>query len=224
MPLPRFDHPAGPTDDLVARLARDIRACGYSVCMDALPPWLVGDLLAQVRAASGGFARAGIGRQQEHQLNQFVRRDQIRWIEGRSAAEQQWLAWAEQLRLGLKRELLLGLFDFESHFAHYPPGAFYRRHLDSFNTHAPSLRPGGQRVLSLVAYLNPGWGPEDGGELVIYENEQPVRQVTPLAGSIVCFLSEEVPHEVLPAHRDRYSIAGWFRLNGSTGALVDPPR
>lgn len=37
------------------------------------------------------------------------------------------------------------------------------------------------------------------------------------------FLSEEFPHEVLPASRERYSIAGWFRVNGNGAGRVDPP-
>ena len=34
----------------------------------------------------------------------------------------------------------------------------------------------------------------------------------------------EFPHEVLPAMRDRYAIAGWFRLNSSIANNIDPPR
>ncbi|MEC7468361.1 MAG: 2OG-Fe(II) oxygenase, partial [Pseudomonadota bacterium] len=34
----------------------------------------------------------------------------------------------------------------------------------------------------------------------------------------------EFPHEVLPATRDRFSIAGWFRVNNSTAQRVDPPK
>jgi SM-20-related protein len=37
--------------------------------------------------------------------------------------------------------------------------------------------------------------------------------VAPRAGTLVCFLSERIPHEVLAAHVDRISIAGWFRRN-----------
>jgi SM-20-related protein len=49
-------------------------------------------------------------------------------------------------------------------------------------------------------------------------------RVVPLHGTVVVFLSEEFPHEVLPAHRDRHSIAGWFRVNASIGNAIDPPR
>jgi SM-20-related protein len=78
----------------------------------------------------------------------------------------------------------------------------------------------------VVVYLNPGWQPVDGGELVIYTDEvdQDSIRVTPAFGTLVVFLSEDFPHEVLPAQRDRYSIAGWFRLNTSTSDRVDPPR
>lgn len=49
-------------------------------------------------------------------------------------------------------------------------------------------------------------------------------KVAPLHSSIVIFLSEEFPHEVLPAASDRYSVAGWFRVNGSIDNRIDPPR
>ena len=35
--------------------------------------------------------------------------------------------------------------------------------------------------------------------------------------------SKEFPHEVLPANRDRYSVAGWFRVNTSLANKADPP-
>jgi SM-20-related protein len=45
----------------------------------------------------------------------------------------------------------------------------------------------------------------------------------PTYGTLVVFLSDEFPHEVLKAHRDRYSIAGWFRVNTTLGGTIDPP-
>jgi SM-20-related protein len=61
---------------------------------------------------------------------------------------------------------------------------------------------------------------------VIYpeEHTEDTVVVTPLMGTIAIFLSEEFPHEVLPATRDRFSIAGWFRVNNSTAQRVDPPK
>jgi SM-20-related protein len=49
--------------------------------------------------------------------------------------------------------------------------------------------------------------------------------VTPELGTVVLFLSEEIPHEVLPAHRNRLGVAGWFRVNTSAAIeKVDPSR
>jgi len=61
--------------------------------------------------------------------------------------------------------------------------------------------------------------------LRIYDdNEQFLMDVSPKGGRLVLFLSEEFPHEVLPANQERYSIAGWFRVNGSGNGRLDPPR
>lgn len=77
-----------------------------------------------------------------------------------------------------------------------------------------------------MAYLNSGWESTDGGELVLYKNseDQTGIQVTPFLGSLMVFLREEFPHEVLAVGRDRYAIVGWFRVNASIGGVIDPPR
>jgi SM-20-related protein len=163
--------------------------------------------------------RAGIGRHTNFQIAADIRRDRIFWLSDKRPVQQRFLAAMEDLRLALNRELYLGLFEFEGHFAHYPPGGFYRRHLDSF-------RGAANRIISTVTYLNPDWQPGDGGELVIYaeNNEQILTTIEPRAGTQVLFLSEQIPHEVLTAQTDRTSIAGWFRLNTSIQNQIDPPR
>ena len=203
------------------RIAEGVREQGYVVLPHALPQPLADALWVQAHESpSANFRPAAIGRLEQRDRNRFVRTDEIAWIEGQTIATRQWLQWSEQLRLQLNRALLLGLFSFESHFAHYAPGAFYRRHFDAFKGET-------NRVLSLVAYLNHDWAPDDGGELVIYREStgggEPLR-VTPAFGTLVAFLSEDFPHEVLPARRDRYSIAGWYRVNNSVAERVDPPR
>ncbi|TGD74834.1 2OG-Fe(II) oxygenase [Mangrovimicrobium sediminis] len=221
-PVTRLDpSTATPADDLLfASIASDVRQHGYSINTMALPPTLAQALGEHVRDMHPDlFAPAATGRQLERSRNAFVRRDEICWITGAALAGREWLDWAERLRVYLNRELLLGLFSFESHFAHYAPGDFYRRHYDAFRGET-------NRVLSLVAYLNPGWQPDEKGELVLYrdgEDQEGIR-VVPALGSVVVFLSEDFPHEVLPAARDRYSIAGWFRVNTSIGGRIDPPR
>jgi len=59
--------------------------------------------------------------------------------------------------------------------------------------------------------------------LYAHEYDHEGIKVVPLFGTIVVFLSEEFPHEVLPARRDRFSVAGWFRVNASINNKIDPP-
>lgn len=187
----------------------------------ALPPALVDALFVRVCGLpDAALTPAGIGREGEHQVNRFVRGDQTRWLEPGQPVAAALLGWMERLRLGINRRLYLGLFDYEAHYARYAPGAFYRRHLDAF------AGGGTNRVLSTVLYLNPAWGADDGGEMLLYADDgrEVLERLAPVYGRLAVFLSERFPHEVLPTRRTRYSVAGWFRVNGSLGGQVDPPR
>lgn len=203
---------------LFARIANDIRAQGYSVLPSALPEDVSSALMEHLAYLDKeAFHHAAIGRGEDQMQNSFIRRDKITWIEGSEPLAQAWLGWTADLQQYLNRQLLLGLFSFESHFACYQPGDFYQKHLDAFQGQS-------NRVLSLVVYLNRDWAPDQGGELVIYDSDnKELVKVTPGFGTIVAFLSEEFPHEVHRAERSRYSVAGWFRINTSTAERVDPP-
>ncbi len=182
---------------------------GYCVLENALPQTLLSALQVHLNHTQElEFKAAGVGRGLEHVREELIRQDHIAWIEGKGEAEQQWLEWASLLRTHLNQRLLLGLFAFESHFAHYRVGQFYKKHHDAFRGQA-------NRVLSIVTYLNDDWQDSDGGELIIYteDGDNIAERVYPRAGTVVVFLSEIFAHEVLPAMRDRYSIAGWFRVN-----------
>ncbi|QJR82374.1 2OG-Fe(II) oxygenase [Alteromonas pelagimontana] len=205
---------------LFEKIVEDLCTKGYSIQHQALPTGLSQQLSdCQHRLSDHNFTAAGIGRQQEYQKNSFVRTDEICWIDGTSEAGRRWLLWCEELKAYLNRRLFLGLFSFESHFAHYAPGSFYKRHTDAFKGES-------NRMLSLVTYLNADWQLEDGGELVLYRDEADREgiNVLPRMGTVAIFLSEDFPHEVKPAKRDRYSVAGWFRINTTHGNKVDPPR
>ena len=209
------------SEALYDQIADGLVASGFVHLPVALPPELSEGLLQHVLAmADEDFRAAGVGRADDFTRNPFVRRDQIRWMSGDSAVERDYLAWMEQLRVGLNRRLFLGLFDYECHFARYPAGSFYKKHVDAF-------RGRSNRVLSTVLYLNPGWTLADGGQLLVYPDStslEPDQQVIPLMGTLVVFLSEKIPHEVALATRLRHSIAGWFRVNASSAEAVDPPR
>lgn len=171
-------------------------------------------------AEHDALEEAGIGRGQQHHLRKDIRGDAIHWLDRQSEAQRHYLDAMGELQQSLNQALFLGLFEYEAHFAHYPAGAFYQRHLDSFRGRA-------NRVISTVGYLNPQWPSDGGGEMVIYHPDdasQEVARVVPEAGTFACFLSETVPHEVLPTHQPRSSIAGWFRRNASLGGVLDPAR
>lgn len=162
------------------------------------------------RAARGALAPAAVGRGAQQQIREGLRGDHIQWLEsGQAAACDQYLQLMDELRQALNQGLYLGLEDYESHFALYPPGAFYQKHVDRF-------RDDDRRAVSAVLYLNPDWQAEQGGALRLYLPDGSHRDVLPQAGSLLLFLSADMPHEVLPASRERLSLTGWFRRRGET--------
>lgn len=189
------------------RVADELAEHGWAVVDQFLPTSEVQALAEDAREQlrSGKFRPAGVGARERHAVRQDVRRDSVLWLEppGVCAAQQAVLARFEGLRAALNRELQLGLFDFECHYACYPPGTFYRRHLDRF-------AGDDRRTLSCVLYLNADWGENDGGELRLHLDNGS-QDVVPLGGRLVAFLSQRFEHEVRPARRERLSLAGWFR-------------
>jgi SM-20-related protein len=199
------DHP------LLLRIVDDLAAHGWSRQNIFLPQDLTLELAAECRkrAAEGELAPASVGRGPSQEIREGIRGDQIQWIEpGQAESCDSYLGLMDSLRLAMNRGLFLGLEDFESHFALYPPGAFYLKHVDRF-------RDDDRRMVSAVIYLNQAWLPEHGGQLRMYLDQGVEHDVVPTGGCLVVFLSGEVPHEVLPATRDRLSLTGWFRRRGN---------
>ncbi|MDK1285902.1 2OG-Fe(II) oxygenase [Pseudoalteromonas umbrosa] len=208
-------------ENIYAQIADDLRSSGLSIIENAVDPKIIQTLNERIASLEKDtFQTAGIGRQSDHEKNAQIRRDKIRWLDRGNTQETGYLDAMDELKSYLNRRLFMGLFSYESHFAHYQQGAFYKKHLDAFKGKA-------NRVLTTVFYLNEDWRTEDGGELVIYQAENHDKElcrVLPKQGTLVTFLSDEFPHEVLAANKSRYSIAGWFRINASTAAHIDPPR
>lgn len=203
----------------MAQICLELTQQGYSVIVDFLPQNIALALLQELsNDTSLDFKQAAIGRQQLQQINSTIRNDNIAWLDGSSPAQKAYLQIMEQLRIAINSQLFLGLFDYESHYAHYSPGDFYQRHVDAF-------RGRSNRLLSSVLYFNQNWLPDDHGELLMYHDDQPNPFLTlaPKFNQCILFLSEQFPHEVRVAKRHRYSIAGWFRTNNSIGGQVDPP-
>lgn len=202
----------------VDQIANALATDGYIIVDHILPDHLLTVLQTQALSpAANQYKTAGVGREQNQQQIATIRKDEISWIEHDDPVSKAYLDWMEHLRCELNRRLFIGLFDYECHYAHYAPGDFYKTHLDAFKGNT-------NRIVTTVLYLNHDWQPANGGALVMYapDSVTVLQTVLPEYGRLVIFLSDRFPHEVLPANRDRYSIAGWFRVNNSTGTRVDP--
>jgi SM-20-related protein len=196
-------------------IAEALATQGWSVARQFVSADLARELGEEARTLldAGALRPAGVGTGKSARIEPTVRGDQIVWLDPLTAtpAQRDCLEALEALRQTLNRELQLGVFEFEGHFAAYPPGASYRRHRD---------RPAGSqaRVVSCVLYLNHDWRTEDGGQLRLYLDESGEgdhRDVLPQGGTLVSFLSQRFWHEVLPATRARLSLTGWFRRRAS---------
>jgi len=197
------------------RVERDLLlAEGLAVRDGFLSPAEVQGLIecAQRRRERGEFAAAQIGGAATRlQRREDVRGDSTCWLkEPLCDAERRLHDLIEALRQDLNREAFLGLFDLEWHYACYPPGSGYARHVDQ-------LRGRDTRRVSLVVYLNQGWQPGHGGELRVFEGTG-YRDIEPVAGRLVSFLSQGREHAVLPTTVERLSITGWLRCRAA------PPR
>lgn len=193
-------------------LLDDLAEQGWAIVANALPADLTLELAQECRARAnqGALQPAGVGRGSAHGVQEGVRGDHIQWLEpGQCAAGDRYLAMLNDLRGQLNQALYLGLEDYEGHFALYPPGTFYQKHLDRF-------RDDDRRAVSAVFYLNSDWLPEQGGALRLYLADGRELDVLPEAGTLVLFLSADLPHEVLPATRERLSLTGWLRRRGNS--------
>lgn len=181
---------------------------GYIVIENALGKELCSGLYEYAKSEQD-FKPAGISSSSDLHLDKSRRRDKIHWLDEDGASQSEFLDFTNGLKEYLNRELYLGLSYYESHFAIYDEGDFYETHLDAFKNSK-------NRVVTTVYYLNENWDKDDGGELVVYDEDNNfLKKVTPESDTLVVFLSDKFPHEVLAAKRKRYSIAGWFRVDRS---------
>jgi SM-20-related protein len=199
------------------KLFQSLEKQGWAWADDVVPADLVRDLFTECQKSwqAGLFREAHIGRGPEKGAHSDIRGDSILWLnsEQSTSASQRFLQWAQKLRQELNQRYYLGLKSEEFHFAQYPEGKGYQKHLDQH-------RGQNQRKISLVLYLNPQWGPADGGELCLYSAADDIfadsletQRIRPRGGRLVLFRSDLVPHEVLPCFQIRWSLTGWFRTD-----------
>lgn len=186
---------------------------GYYVWDDFLTEDEVGQLRDCIPEE---WKKARIGRNEEVMRESAIRSDKIQWLHPSMGQPVEcFLNKMEQIRLEANRHFFLGLFEYEAHFAKYEKGDFYQKHLDCFQGNE-------NRRLTTVFYMNESWSEQDAGELVVYDlDDNEIARIPPKSGRLFVFLSEQFPHEVLPTNSERYSIAGWFRVNGVKDNQLD---
>ena len=199
-------------DTKIDKIINDLEQQGWSVQENYFPVELTHKLKNTLTSfrQQDLLKQAGIGRKKDFHIEQSIRSDKITWFdeEDLNPAQEEFLKTTNILKDSINKHFYLGLFELEVHFALYAPNAFYKRHLDQHKNQDT-------RVVTLISYLNENWGDDDGGELKIYLKNNKSVLVKPKAGTLVCFMSAEFEHEVLPAKRERASLTGWFRKRES---------
>ncbi|MHA6279079.1 2OG-Fe(II) oxygenase [Salinimicrobium sp. CAU 1759] len=156
------------------------------------------------------FKKAAIGNRTNEIVAKSIRGDFILWLNEAEAAETEktFFRKINDFVHYLNMTCFLGILHKEFHYALYPEGTFYKRHLDTFQNDD-------RRKLSMVCYLNEqDWQPEYGGELMIYTEENGVevpKTIYPFPGRMVIFESQLLEHEVKPLKTERLSITGWLK-------------
>jgi len=152
------------------------------------------------------FHEARIGKNENFQKHKLIRTDQVHWLDKdiANAAETRFFDKMDGFVSYLNETCFTGLQNYEFHYAIYPSGSFYKKHVDRFKND-------NSRLFSFVAYLTEKWEDGDGGELVLYLKGESVL-VIPSPGKVVFFPSE-LEHEVLLSKSERMSLTGWLKVS-----------
>ena len=189
--------------DHLSTLLTNIENKGWHISDDFLETGLLNELyrMFSLLRKNNAFNKAGIG---NGKINESQRTDVTCWIDRDTAipAVQSYLLIIEELTDRLNKAFYFGLQNIELHAAIYPPGSFYKKHLDN-------LKNQGKRQLTFILYLNKDWQREDGGELLMYIDEK-INIIEPIFGRFVCFLSTDFYHEVKTTNKERLSLTGWL--------------
>ena len=157
--------------------------------------------------AANQFIAAGTGNNTVAVYNKQMRSDVIYWLDRKhnNIHENTFFDVMDAFVQELNSTCYTSITSYEFHYALYPTGSFYKKHIDQFKSN-------NSRQFSMMLYLNEGWQPEDGGELCIHhKNTQ--QKIPPVYGKSVFFKSNVVAHEVLLTHKPRMSITGWLKVN-----------
>ncbi|NEV92957.1 2OG-Fe(II) oxygenase [Psychroflexus sp. YR1-1] len=195
---------------LYERIISDILDQGYSICDSFFEEPTVNSLREEIKTLyrHSELKKAGIGNKLNESVEKSIRGDYIQWIDEQkaNAVEKGFFDRINAFKNYLNKTCFMGLLHQEFHYAVYPKGTFYKKHIDTFQNDD-------RRKLSLVCYLNDdSWKTSNGGELVLYPEGLPEVVVHPLPGRVVIFESQRLEHEVKAVIQDkRLSITGWLK-------------
>ena len=191
------------TNDL-EQLMQKVDDAGWGIT--SLDPMLAEQLLARFnQVQEQGLLKSATITQGAGSDSKTIRNDLTYWLEKEHhPTEALVLAGLDEVLQSLKSFFRISLTHLECHFAYYPKGHFYKKHIDQ-------TAENNKRFFSFVIYLNPDWKENDGGKLVGFENDQKIFEVLPHFGQMIVFKSD-IPHEVEMSFNERRSIAGWFRV------------
>lgn len=199
-------------ESISERIASEIYDKSYAIIDDFISEELRVSLLKEQSdlLEAGKFRIAAVGKGEKKQVRTEIRNDQVLWIDSDNLNkfERQYWSKVEEIRKAINQRCYLGLKSFEAHFARYPIGSFYVRHMDQFQQVL-------YRLVTVIIYLNDSWEEENEGMLRMYlpqeDGSEKILDVLPNGGRLVVFMSGEIPHEVMPTKKERISITGWLR-------------
>ncbi|MDP4839627.1 MAG: 2OG-Fe(II) oxygenase, partial [Algoriphagus sp.] len=141
-------------EDLLDHISQEIYNNSYVVVDDFVDEGFRKALLKEQidLLNQGQFTKAAIGKGDQRQVRTEIRSDEVLWMDSTALSPLQAIFWEKvaEVQQVLNRRCFLGLKSFEGHFARYPIGSFYKRHLDQF--HAVP-----HRIVTIILYLNESW-------------------------------------------------------------------
>jgi len=217
MPLPSSS--PLPDEGLKTALLQGLRDQGWFASPELVPRTIAAQLREQLllHKQAERLKPAQIGQGQQKRARPDVRGDSILWLdpENPTELERDFWIWLGNLKNLMNQHLQLGLRSEEIHYAVYPPHTRYQKHKDSFEKDD-------DRTLSFVLYLNEDWQPDFGGQIALYNEQNPDQkdaEIHPDFAQCVLFLSANIFHEVIFTNRERFSVTGWLKKT-APGAVL----
>jgi SM-20-related protein len=190
-------------EDLIAGYLNDKVGISEHFLSDVLCEHLKDNLL--VLNDQNLMKSAGVGNDGKLIFNEAIRSDAIYWLDKKhnNEYENEFFEKIEAFISYLNQTCYTNIMSYEFHYSLYEAGDFYRKHLDQFSDNS-------SRQFSLISYLNSDWKIKDGGELMVYQQDNN-QSIAPTQGKTIFFKSNELEHEVLVTNERRMSITGWLK-------------